>query len=121
MKEMWEEYIKNLKKRAETSHVYKKHQLLGLEIAEILHDRPHRSLYMKLAKHSNGDELLRLAKDVAERISVQNLGGYFMALVSQDETLSKILRKQNALPEISKKSVKNKLKKSVKKPDADRS
>jgi hypothetical protein len=117
---MWEDYINNLKKRAATSHVYKKHQLLGLEIAEILHDRGHRSLYMKLSKHSNGDELLRLAKDVAERVSVQNLGGYFMRIVSQDETLGKILRKQKELPEVPRKVIRGKRKNQPKKTHADR-
>ena len=94
---MYEDYIKNLKKRAEGSHVHKKHQLLGLEIAETLHDRPHRSLYMKLAKNYNGDELLRLAKDVSERVAVHNRGGYFMRIIAQDEEILKILKKQKVL------------------------
>ncbi len=75
-------YLTALKDRAKESHVYKKFQLTGLEIAEILRDEPHKSLYIKLAKQYDPGELLRLAKEVAERKNVNNKGAYFMRLLS---------------------------------------
>ncbi len=71
-------YIKLLKKWGKESRVYKKHQLIGLRMTEILGDEKHKSLYIKLAKTGNSDKLLRLAKDVAERKNVKNKGAYFM-------------------------------------------
>ena len=76
-------YKKVLKDRAAESRVYRKYQLTGLEIASILHDEKHKALYIKLAKERKGDELLRLAKDVAERKNVKNKGAYFMRLLTQ--------------------------------------
>ena len=96
---MWENYIKNLKIRSTSSHAHTKHQLLGLEIAEVLHDRPHRSLYIKLAKNWDGNELLRLARDVADRVAVRNRGGYFMRIIAEDEDIKKILQQKKVLPE----------------------
>lgn len=74
-------YIKKLKQRAKDSHVYRKYQLLGLEISQILHDEKHKSLYIKLAKEHGADRLLRLAKEVAERKDVKNPGAYFMTVL----------------------------------------
>jgi hypothetical protein len=74
-------YIKELKRRAKESHVYEKHQLLGLEISQILKDEKHKSLYIKLAKERNGERLLRLAKEVAENRNVKNRGAYFMTVL----------------------------------------
>ena len=74
-------YMKELKRRAKESHVYRKYQLLGLEISQILNDEKHKSLYIKLAKEKNGDRLLQLAKEIADRKNVKNRGAYFMALL----------------------------------------
>ncbi len=74
-------YLAELARRAKESHVYRKYQLLGLEIAAALHDERHKSLYIKLAKERGGEQLLRLAKDVAQRRDVRNHGAYFMTLV----------------------------------------
>jgi hypothetical protein len=74
-------YLKKLKKRAKESHVYKKHQLIGLEIAQTLEDEKHKSLYIKLTRNGNAGKLLRLAKEVAERRDVKNKGAYFMWLL----------------------------------------
>jgi hypothetical protein len=74
-------YMKELKRRAKESHVYRKYQLLGLEISQVLKDEKHKSLYIKLAKERNGDWLLRLAKDVADRKNIKNRGAYFMSLL----------------------------------------
>ncbi len=74
-------YIKELKRRAAASRVYRKHQLLGLLIAQTLKDERHKSLYIKLAKERGGERLLTLAKEIAEKRNVKNRGAYFMALL----------------------------------------
>lgn len=76
-------YLRTLKKRGRQSRVYRKFQLLGLEIAHILQDEKHKSLYIKLAKEDLPEEMLRLAKEVAERKGVRNKGAYFMRLLSE--------------------------------------
>lgn len=73
-------YLKELKRRARESRVYKKYQLTGLEIAQILEDEKHKSLYIKLAKENDSRKLLELAKNIAERKNVRNKGAYFMKL-----------------------------------------
>jgi hypothetical protein len=79
---MKEEYLEELARRAKESHVYRKYQLIGLEISQILNDPKHKALYIKLAKEKNGDALMRLAKDIAERKNVKNKGAYFMRLAT---------------------------------------
>ena len=63
------------------------YQLIGLEIAEMLDDRNHKSLYIKLAKENDKEVLLTLAKESATRPKVKNKGAYFMKLLqkSKDE------------------------------------
>jgi hypothetical protein len=75
-------YLEELARRSKESRVYRKYQLTGLLIAEILHDEKHKSLYIKLAKTGNGDRLLALAKDVAERKNIKNKGAYFMRIAT---------------------------------------
>ena len=88
-------YLRELKRRGAESRVYRKYQLIGLEIAGILHDEKHKSLYIKLAKNGNADSLLRLAKEITERASVRNKGAYFMYSIkmaksaNQDKTHAK--------------------------------
>lgn len=72
-------YLKKLKRRAKESKVYKKYQLIGLEIAELLNDEKHKSLYIKLAKYGKADGLFKLAGEIAEKENVKNKGAYFMA------------------------------------------
>ncbi len=84
MPRLKDRYLEELKKRSKESRVYRKHQLTGLLIAEILQDEKHKALYIKLAKADNGDRLLGLAKDVAERKNIKNKGAYFMRLVTMD-------------------------------------
>lgn len=79
-------YLKTLKSRRGTSKAYKRHQLIGLEVAEILNDLRHKSLYIKLAKEKNPDEIYRLAKEVASRQDVVNPGAYFMRLLNPKKT-----------------------------------
>ncbi len=75
------DYIELLKKRAKESKVYSEHQMTGLMLAEILNDDKHKSLYMRLAKKHDKDMLMKLAKDVADRQNISNMGAYFMKLL----------------------------------------
>ncbi len=76
-------YVKKLRQRSKTSHVYRKYQLFGLEISQILKDEKHKSLYIKLAKERGAERLLRLAKEVAEKRGIKNPGAYFMTLLKE--------------------------------------
>lgn len=60
--------------------MHKRYQLVGLEVAAILGDPEHKSLYMKLAKKHGENKILQIAKEVAERGGVKNKGGYFMTV-----------------------------------------
>ncbi len=74
-------YFDELKKRGNESRVYRKYQLDGLEIADILEDRAHKALYIKLVKDGNAEELRQLAASVATRTGVKNKGALFMYLL----------------------------------------
>jgi len=73
-----EDYLKELKKRGGQSRVYRKYQLVGLEIAEFLKDEKHKSLYIKLAKENNPEKLLGIAKEISKNKNIKNKGAYFM-------------------------------------------
>ncbi len=88
------DYIETLKERGKKSHVYKKYQLTGLLIAQLLNDEKHKSLYIKLAKKHNSDDLLGIARDVSERKKVKNKGGYFMRVLTK--THPYLFKKDNA-------------------------
>ena len=76
------DYLQGLAGRARESKVYSAHQMIGLELATILHDRFNKALYIKIAKtHSDHQRLLMLAKDIAGRQGVANRGAYFMRLL----------------------------------------
>lgn len=75
------DYLKKLKERKKESRVYRKFQLIGLEIANLLNDPEHKSLYIKLAKQYDPEILLVLAKDVSQRKKIENKGGYFMKIL----------------------------------------
>lgn len=79
-------YLKTIRERKEKSKVYRKHQLMGLTLAEILEDPGHKSFYMKLAREMDPDRLIQLAKDVASRTGVKNKGAYFMRLLHSKDT-----------------------------------
>ena len=81
MPSLREQYMEELKRRAQTSHVYKKYQLTGLQIADILEDRKHKALYIKLAKEQDAEKLLGIAKGIAENKNVKNKGAYFMTIL----------------------------------------
>jgi len=71
-------YLELLKKRGEESHVYRDYQLTGLEVAEMLGDRIHKALYMKLAKQYGASALLSVARRISDQKEVKNKGAYFM-------------------------------------------
>ncbi len=73
-------YLEELSKRAKKSHVYTPHQLVGLELANILNDMKHKSLYMKLAKEHGGPALFQIAKSAVENHAIKNPAAYFMTL-----------------------------------------
>lgn len=75
------DYLGKLKQRARESRVSHKFQLEGLEIAQILGDEKHKSLYIKLAKEMNPEKLRLLAKEVAENKNIKKKGAYFMTLL----------------------------------------
>ena len=85
------DYFEALASRAHESHVYRSYQLVGLELAQILRDAPHKALYIKIAKdHKDHSRLLALAKNIAERQSVKNKGAYFMRLLFNDDHATRI-------------------------------
>lgn len=83
------EYLEKLRTRKKDSHVYRRYQLIGLQIADILHDRPHKALYIKLAKERNPERLLELAKSVAERKNIERKGAYFMSCLPKKQKKKK--------------------------------
>lgn len=80
LKKSSQNYLDLLNDRAKKSRVYKPYQMAGLALAEILEDPKHKSLYIKLAKLYDNEELLRLAKDISERKNIKNKGAYFMKI-----------------------------------------
>lgn len=88
-------YFNELKKRKKKSKVYKKYQLDGLLIAELLVDRQHKSLYIKLAKEIGGERLLSIAKIIAENKKIKNKGAYFMWTLKKENLIGKRLVKKN--------------------------
>jgi len=73
-------YQKVLVRRRRKTRIYKKYQLVGLALAEILQDKKHKSLYIKLAKEYNEQTLLETAKNIAQKKHVKNKGAYFMKI-----------------------------------------
>lgn len=82
-------YLDKLRKKSENSvsNIYSSHQLLGLELAKILRDEKHKSLYIKLAKTKDPSILMSLAKSTAEKSGVRNMGAYFMSLVYKKQDI----------------------------------
>lgn len=76
-----ENYFKEIGERGKKSKVYKSHQLFGLQIAQLLDDNDHKSLYMRLAKKYDNNYLMTLAKTVSENNNVKNKGAYFMSVL----------------------------------------
>ena len=74
-------YLDAIKKRKKDNRVSQEFQLIGLEVAEILNDHEHKSLYIKLTKEFGKDKILSLAKTVAEVKDARNMGAYFMKVL----------------------------------------
>lgn len=72
------DYLKKLNNRAKESRVYTSHQLTGLRLAELLEDREHKSLYIRLAKKNDNQKLIEVAAKIAENKDIRNKGAYFM-------------------------------------------
>ena len=83
MKDINRDYLKTLQERAKKSRVYKPFQSTGLVLTEILEDQEHKAIYMRMSKIYDNNELIRIAKDLAERKNVENKGAYFMTLVKK--------------------------------------
>jgi len=79
-------YLEELARRKKESHVHRKFQLDGLEIAKMLGDEKHKSLYIKLAKQHDPQNLRRLAKEVLENKNIRNPGAYFMSCLKTKNT-----------------------------------
>ncbi len=78
------DYLKELEEKGKTSRIHREFQLIGLEIAEILGDMAHKSLYIRLAKHYGKEKLLPMAKSVAEKNGIRNKGAYFMRVLHSE-------------------------------------
>lgn len=78
------DYLATLKDRAKESRVYRGFQLDGLEIAQMLGDEKHRSLYIRLAKIHDPFLLRVLARTISENGKVKNKGAYFMAALKSE-------------------------------------
>ncbi len=85
MGKMTSAYLQELRRRNSESRAYKSYQLTGLEIANILEDWEHKSLYMKLAKKHGEAKMMELAKNVAERKNIENKGAYFMMILKNQK------------------------------------
>ncbi len=77
-------YMKEVQERRKKTHVHQEFQEIGLMVAELLCDGPHKALYIKLAKELGKDKILTLAKSVAERREVSNRGAYFMSVLHSE-------------------------------------
>ncbi len=78
-------YLSDINKRKIGSRVYRNYQFIGLEVAKLLADEPHKALYIKLTKQFGTEKMMALAKSVAEINGVRNKGAYFMKLLYSDE------------------------------------
>lgn len=76
-----ENYFEEIGERGKKSKVYQSHQLFGLQIAQLLDDNDHKSLYMSLAKKYDNAYLMSLAKTISENNNVKNKGAYFMSVL----------------------------------------
>ena len=79
------DYIKTLKERMKKSRVYTPFQSTALLLTEILNDKEHKALYMRVSKMYDNQQLIGLAKDLAERKNVDNRGAYFMRMLKNLE------------------------------------
>lgn len=84
MEKLTRDYLETISKRTKKVRAHRSFQFVGLEIAMILGDFDHKSLYIKLAKEYDPERLLVLAKTVREKEHVTNRGAYFMKLMKEE-------------------------------------
>lgn len=99
---MFEKYIDKLKDRAKKSKIYREHQLIGLELTQILNDKTHKTFYIKLAKYNNGQELLELAKKSTEKRDIKNPAAYFIKIVAKKGLIKNIPKEKKPRQQIIK-------------------
>ena len=85
LKDVPDQYLETLKERAKKSRAYTPHQSVGIQLAELLQDPKHISLYIKLAKNHDGAFLLKLGKEIKERRHIENKGAYFMKVLQASD------------------------------------
>lgn len=83
------EYLDELKKRGKESKVYVKYQLTGLQIADMLDDRSHKALFIRLAKQHDETKLVSLAKSISQNDAIKNKGAYFMKVFFAQDKIEK--------------------------------
>ena len=59
-------------------------------LADLLRDRPHKAIYIRLAKNYDEGELMGIAKEISQNKNIINRGAYFMKIV---QSLPKSVRK----------------------------
>jgi hypothetical protein len=79
------DYLNILKERMKKIRVHQKFQFTGLTLAQILNDEKHKSLYIKLAKNRDEQQMISLAKNIAEKKNVKNKGAYFMRMLQKNK------------------------------------
>ncbi|MDO8584760.1 MAG: hypothetical protein Q7R85_01410 [bacterium] len=79
------DYLKTIADRKNGGHIFRSYQFIGLEVAKLLADEPHKALYIKLAKQFGTEKMMTLAKSVAEINNIRNKGAYFMKLLYSNE------------------------------------
>jgi hypothetical protein len=75
------DYMATLRERSKKSRVYKKHQMTGLMLSEMLGDEKHKALYIKLAREHGHDKLVGIAGNIRDNMNVKNKGAYFMRVL----------------------------------------
>lgn len=87
------DYMEILRERSKKSHVYQKHQMVGLMLSGILRDEKHKALYIKLAKEHDHEKLLDVARSVADKLNIKNKGAYFMSVIFSKKSKSNKVQK----------------------------
>ena len=82
-------YLDVVKNRKKDNRVSQEFQLIGLEVADILNDREHKALYIKLTKEIGKYKIMSLAKTVAEMKDIENMGAYFMKVLYDPKEFKK--------------------------------
>ncbi|MEK7512868.1 MAG: hypothetical protein AAB601_01580 [Patescibacteria group bacterium] len=79
-------YLETLRSRQRDNRAHRRYQAVGAELAEMLSDRKHTALYIKLAMQFDEERLRALARSVAGRVNIKNPGAYFMRVLYGNNT-----------------------------------